>query len=75
MMTDEFLELKRLANCGLFQYVEWVSQKWAEEHFGSDTEAAFVVAANPTTISKLIEELERLETENAILLQKIPNQE
>ena len=67
MLNAKFIELKNLASCDVCQNTEWVTQAWGEEHFGSEAEAAFVVAANPTTVLELITELERLEAENAAL--------
>lgn len=67
MIPEEFAKLKKLASCDVCQNTEWVTQEWAEEHFGSEAEAKFVVAANPAAILKLINTLERIKAENAEL--------
>ena len=62
-MTDKLEELKRLAEAIASRY-EWVTEAWAFDHFGSELEAKFVVAANPATILELFEQIAKLEREN-----------
>ena len=64
ILSEEFIKLKEIASSPVCTGIYWVTQEWAEDHFGSEAEAKFVVAANPDTIVRLIAELERLEQEN-----------
>lgn len=63
MTPEERQKLRALASCEVCQNTEWVTQEWAEQHFGSSAEAKFVVAANPSAILSLLDELDQLENE------------
>lgn len=56
-MTIDLEELKRLAGNIVSRY-EWVTEDWAFQHFGSEMEAKFVVAASPSSVLELIRLLE-----------------
>lgn len=54
MQKIDLNELKKLASCEVCETHDWVTQEWAQEHFGSEAEAKFVAACSPAAIRELI---------------------